>query len=102
MNKIEIPQLSYRKFSYRIHNKVIKNRIPLDGSIELTKRCNLSCIHCYYNYEFEEEEEMSFKEISSLLNEISQAGCFWLLITGGEPLLRKDFLDIYKCAKKEG
>ena len=30
------------------------------------------------------------------------AGCLWLLITGGEPLIRPDFLDVYTHAKRKG
>ena len=34
--------------------------------------------------------------------EVTDAGCLWLLLTGGEPLLRRDFLDIYTYAKRKG
>jgi len=36
------------------------------------------------------------------LDEITEAGCLWLLYTGGEPFIRKDFLDIYTYAKQKG
>jgi len=34
--------------------------------------------------------------------EAVELGAFWCLITGGEPLLRKDFADIYLCLKNKG
>jgi len=37
-----------------------------------------------------------------ILDEVADAGCLWLLITGGEPLLRPDFRDIYMYAKRKG
>jgi len=37
-----------------------------------------------------------------LLDEMAEAGCFWLLFTGGEPFLRPDFLEIYDLAKERG
>jgi MoaA/NifB/PqqE/SkfB family radical SAM enzyme len=37
-----------------------------------------------------------------VLDEITEAGCLWLLFTGGEILVRKDFLDIYAHAKGKG
>jgi radical SAM protein with 4Fe4S-binding SPASM domain len=41
-------------------------------------------------------------DIQRILDEIKDAGCLWLLLTGGEPLLRRDFLEIYPYAKKKG
>ena len=41
-------------------------------------------------------------EIQHILDEIKDAGCLWLLLTGGEPLLRPDFLEIYQYAKHKG
>lgn len=96
-----IPQISYSDFSEHIHTKVMRNRIPINGSIELTFHCDLSCAHCYCSCDTM-KKEMSFKEICHILDEIAEAGCLWLLITGGEPLLRDDFLDIYTYAKKKG
>jgi len=96
-----IPIIPYHVFSERIHAKVTKERIPVVGGIELTERCNLKCAHCYIAHD-PEKKEMSRKEIFRILDEITDAGCFWFLITGGEPLVRDDFLDIYTYAKKKG
>jgi radical SAM protein with 4Fe4S-binding SPASM domain len=46
--------------------------------------------------------ELTFVEHCKILDEISDAGCFWLLFTGGEIFARKDFLDIYTYAKHKG
>jgi radical SAM protein with 4Fe4S-binding SPASM domain len=46
--------------------------------------------------------ELTFDEHCRILDEISEAGCFWLLFTGGEIFARKDFLDIYTYAKRKG
>jgi radical SAM protein with 4Fe4S-binding SPASM domain len=45
---------------------------------------------------------MNTRQILSLVDEIAEAGCLFLLITGGEPLLRKDFPEIYRRAKEKG
>jgi radical SAM protein with 4Fe4S-binding SPASM domain len=47
-------------------------------------------------------EELSFAEIRDVLDQVADAGCLWLLLTGGEPLVRDDFLDIYSYAKRKG
>jgi radical SAM protein with 4Fe4S-binding SPASM domain len=46
--------------------------------------------------------ELSTAEHRRLLDEITDAGCLWLLYTGGEILARPDFLDIYTHAKRKG
>jgi radical SAM protein with 4Fe4S-binding SPASM domain len=96
-----IPTIPYHKFSKRIHDKTASERIPLGGSLEPTLRCNLKCAHCYAACDHN-KKEMVYKEICHILDEITEAQCLWLLITGGEPLLREDFLDIYAYAKRKG
>jgi len=48
------------------------------------------------------EKELNKEEIFWVFDQIAEAGCLWLLLTGGEPLVRKDFLEIYAYAKKKG
>lgn len=86
--------------------RIEKLRIPLSGSLELTHRCNLNCVHCYLGPRDErqvhEGREMSTGRVLSLLDEMIAAGCLNLLITGGEPLLREDFAAIYRHARGNG
>lgn len=96
-----IPIIPYHIFSERIHAKVTSERIPVAGGIDITERCNLKCAHCYIAYD-PTKKEMISEEIRRILDEITDAGCLWFLITGGEPLVRDDFLDIYTYAKKKG
>jgi len=96
-----IPIVPYYEFSNQIHQKLSDKRIPINGTIELTFRCNLTCVHCYC-IRHPDPEELSREEALRIIDEISEAGCLWLLITGGEPLLREDFLDIYTYAKRKG
>ena len=98
-------QLRYSNFSGRIHKESTATRIPLSGSIEVTRRCPLRCVHCYNNLPVNDRarsSELTYEEHCRILDEITEAGCLWLLYTGGEIFLRKDFLDIYTYAKKKG
>ncbi len=100
-----IPQLGYGEFSEWMHRKVGNQHIPIVGSFEVTLRCNLHCQHCYIPPErraSRSERELSLPEIERILDEVADAGCLWLLLTGGEPLLRRDFIDIYIYAKRLG
>ncbi|MFB3904883.1 MAG: radical SAM protein [Acidobacteriota bacterium] len=83
-----------------------RERVPLDGSIEITRRCNLDCVHCYLGRNHGDSrtagERLTTPRILALLDEIAEAGCLFLLLTGGEPLLHPDFELIYRRAKANG
>lgn len=79
-----------------------KQQYPLAGQVELTYRCNLNCVHCYCKGSEDEENEFTTSEWKKILNEIHKEGCMYLTFTGGEPLIRKDFLSLYSYAKKKG
>jgi MoaA/NifB/PqqE/SkfB family radical SAM enzyme len=74
------------------------------GSAEVTARCNLRCAHCYINLPADDraarQRELSLQDWRRIIDEIVAEGCLWLLFTGGEPLVRPDFPDIYLHAKK--
>lgn len=74
--------------------------------IELTERCNNNCIHCYINRPADDipskNEEMATAEVKRILEEAVALGCISVRFTGGEPLLREDFQDIYVFARKQG
>ncbi len=74
--------------------------VPLAGSLEVTHRCNLSCAHCYQFASREGREEMALGDIVSLLDQLRDAGCLFLSVTGGEPLLRPDTPDILEAASE--
>ena len=99
-------QLSYGAFSADVHRHHEGQRVPLQVSIEVTRRCPLECLHCYNNLPMADLEarqrELSKEEHFRLLDELVEMGCFWILYTGGEIFARKDFLEIYTYAKKKG
>lgn len=93
----------YYVFSEYLHNKYGEERIPIKGGIDLTSRCNLRCVHCYIEgTPLKKEHELTYDEICRIFDEIADAGCLWLLLTGGEAMLRRDFADIYRYAKRKG
>ena len=74
-------------------------RVPLNGVIETTFRCNLRCIHCYVNEAAgdasEIARELDTPRLLKLVDEIADQGCLFLLLTGGEVFLRPDFEEVY-------
>jgi radical SAM protein with 4Fe4S-binding SPASM domain len=101
-----LEQLSYGAFSADLHQRQSGERVPLQVSIEVTRRCPLECLHCYNNLPMGDMEarqrELTIEEHFRVLDELVEMGCFWLLYTGGEIFARKDFLEIYTYAKKKG
>ncbi len=99
-------QLSYGAFSADLHQRQGSERVPLQVSIEVTRRCPLECLHCYNNLPMGDLEakrrEMTKEEHFRVLDELVEMGCFWILYTGGEIFARKDFLEIYTYAKQKG
>lgn len=74
--------------------------------IELTERCNNDCIHCCINLPkndfLAKKKELSTCELKSLLEEAASLGCLDIRFTGGEPLLREDFEEIYVFTRRLG
>lgn len=99
------PDLTLDEWVGNLFNSLGNERFPLSASIELTERCNLSCIHCYIkrapNDLGAQARELSASEWKELIDQITNSGCLYLLISGGEPLLQKDFKrSFYLCQKK--
>jgi|SRR5947209_1720629 len=98
--------VSYGDFSRELHQKVMGERVPTEATIEVTRRCPLTCAHCYNNLPMNDAEarrtELSYEEHCRILDELADLGCLWLLFTGGEIFARPDFLDIYTYAKRKG
>jgi radical SAM protein with 4Fe4S-binding SPASM domain len=101
-----LEQLSYGAFSASLHHSQAGERVPLQISIEVTRRCPLECLHCYNNLPMDDMEakrrELTKEEHFRVLDELAELGAFWILYTGGEIFARKDFLEIYTYAKKKG
>ena len=96
----------YADWSWRVHKLAVTNRVPISAVIEVTQRCNNSCAHCYNNLSLKDQsarqKELTIAEYVPILEEIAAAGCLWILFTGGEIFARKDFLEIYTLAKRQG
>lgn len=67
--------------------------------ISITQKCNLNCPYCHKEGQIESEKELSLEEISKIIKSASELGIKKIKITGGEPLLRKDIVDIIKIIK---
>ncbi len=86
--------------------KLAERRKPASFELETTARCNNDCRHCYINLPENDAEaeakELTLSETLDIARQATELGAVWCLVTGGEPLLRDDFADLYLGLKKLG
>lgn len=68
---------------------------------ELTAKCNFNCVHCYLQ-NCHEIDVLTTEDIKNILDVLCEKGILFLTLTGGEILVRKDFVEIYLYAKRKG
>ena len=99
-----VPEVTFAEFRERAG--IDARRIPIEGTVETTFRCNLNCVHCYVNEPAGakeiEEQELSLERLKQLVDEIVEEGCLFVLFTGGEVLVRPDFPELYLYARSRG
>jgi MoaA/NifB/PqqE/SkfB family radical SAM enzyme len=72
--------------------------VPLTVHIDVTYRCNERCVHCYLDHD--DHGEMTTQEIKDVLDQLAEAGVFFLVFSGGEVFMRRDFLELVEHARK--
>ncbi len=91
---------------FPLWKRALEHRRPLSFDLELTSRCNHNCSHCYNNLPEADAEarrtELSVEEIRDIASQAASMGVLWCLVTGGEPLVREDFPEIYLILKNMG
>jgi radical SAM protein with 4Fe4S-binding SPASM domain len=82
-----------------LHRLAAERRQPVNGTFELTERCNLACRMCYVCQPPGEAtlrtQELSAAAWLELARQAVEGGMVFLLLTGGEVFLRPDFFDLY-------
>jgi len=82
----------------QVNRKALGLGVPLSVHLDVTYRCNERCEHCYL--EHDGKDELTTEEIRSFLRQFAEAGTFFLTISGGEPLLRRDCFEIIENARE--
>ena len=73
-----------------VRNNYRKLNIPLVAYIELTGRCNLRCIHCYFK-PFNSKDELTLSEIKNIVDQLQNIGTLVIGFSGGEIFVRNDW-----------
>lgn len=87
----------------RMRDHAGASRTPVSGSFEITPRCNLHCGMCYIcNPEDAKNAELSAGQWIDIMRQARDEGMLFAMLTGGEPLVRGDFWEIYLEMRKLG
>jgi radical SAM protein with 4Fe4S-binding SPASM domain len=88
------------KFYSQQRRKIVYNLLEIH--FELTYGCDYGCIHCFCRGQHERSRQLSTAKLKKILDRLARAGCLWLTFSGGDPLVRPDFSEIYRYAKAKG
>lgn len=83
----------------KFNKKDVKNKSIL---FEITNRCNLKCTHCGIDADgvISDKKELDTSKVKGVLDKLTQWNPESITLTGGEPMLRKDFFEILKYLKE--
>ena len=72
--------------------------VPISVHLDVTYRCNERCVHCYLDHD--DHGEMTTAEIKAVLDQLAEAGVFFLTFSGGEVFMRRDFFELLEHARR--
>lgn len=76
---------------------------PIDlVNMRITNSCNFSCKHCFPNSSIQNKSDLTYEEIIDIITELAKYKVLHLTLTGGEPFLNKNLLDIVEYANSKG
>ena len=90
-----------------LHQKASAQKVPLNGTFELTPVCNFACRMCYIRKTPEQlrregKSLIPWEKWVELGKQCREAGTLYLLLTGGEPFLYPGFRELYEQLHKMG
>lgn len=94
----------FRNFPDMISSRLYKisyaKNIPLSATVEINQTCNLKCRHCYLG-DARSGVKLKYETVKKLFGQLAEAGCLYLAISGGEPLLHPDVFRIIEFGRKK-
>jgi radical SAM protein with 4Fe4S-binding SPASM domain len=81
-----------------VGQKAFNLGVPLAIHLDITYRCNERCVHCYLDHD--DHGELTTAEIKDVLDQLAEAGVFFLTLSGGEVFMRRDFFEILEHARR--
>lgn len=91
-------EIGYSEMDYVERKIDLQVLIPREANFDLTYRCNLNCRHCWVRIPAGGQvakQELNTSKIMDIAGQARKMGCTRWNISGGEPMLRPDFADIF-------
>ena len=92
-----------QQITAKLNSLTLERNMPVSVTVELTRRCPLSCRHCYLpetRGRSGPASELDTAQWEKILGQLAEAGGLYLVFTGGEPLLRPDLARLCRRAKE--
>ena len=81
-----------------VGQKAFNLGVPIAVHMDITYRCNERCVHCYLDHD--DHGEMTTAEIKGVLDQLAEAGVFFITFSGGEVFMRRDFFELVEYARR--
>lgn len=83
--------------------KVCDNDLHMEMEVAITQRCNYNCKYCFESADANKmTDEFTLEEMDSLLDDAVRCGINCIALTGGEPMVHKDFMSIISLISNKG
>ena len=90
-------------FPYRIiRNKILGKMEPISVVLVVNNRCNLNCNYCFGDYGNRRDTDYTTEELVKIIDDLYDLGTRYMIVHGGETLLRKDIGYIVNYIKNKG
>lgn len=91
------PVGSYLDTAFKLLKLKFNVKSPIYGSADITNRCNLKCKHCYWWKNRQQHDELTPEQWRHIIREkFKKAKVLQVALTGGEPLLRPDVIEVFE------
>jgi len=98
MSEVSINKIHFKIGIFMLKKVFGFKKGPVKVGLQLTKKCNLDCIQCFAKNSSNSFLELNRQEIVKTLKGLRSIGSIFLVLTGGEPLLRNDIYNVVKDA----
>ena len=93
---------AYGQFLSYVARNMLNQAVPLYASLATTYKCQCRCVHCYAAGHETDGAELDTSEAKSVIDQAKQLGVVLINLTGGEPLLREDIVELVRHAHDAG
>lgn len=98
----ELKILTYKKQKNINNIKKITTYNNVRLFVELTNKCNLRCKHCYGSFDYKNDKILNLDKLKKVIHDASSNGTYQLDLTGGEPMLYPNLIELLSFAYDEG